>query len=96
MAKRIVIPPKPDTSSSVSMDTLGQFVKFRRTTLGMTIDEAASLCGVSKQALSNVEKSLESVRMDTVFKIINSLGIKLWIKSSEEIDINGESDSEWL
>ena len=48
MAKRIVIPEKPNINFSVTQDLLGQSIRFVRTSPGSTIEDAASLSGVSK------------------------------------------------
>ena len=60
MAKRVVATQKPDLNTPVNMQQLGQFVRFRRTSEGMTIEDAAGICGVSKQTFSNVESGLET------------------------------------
>jgi hypothetical protein len=36
----------------------GEFIRFKRTSLDITIENAASLCGVSKQNLNNIKLAL--------------------------------------
>jgi transcriptional regulator with XRE-family HTH domain len=95
MAKRVVATNRPDSNTPVNMRRLGQFVRFRRTSMGMTIENAASICGVSKQAFSNVETGLETVKAETIFKVLNCLGVTLWFDQSI---YKGQTDenNEWL
>jgi hypothetical protein len=44
MAKRVIGTRKPDLNTPVNMQRLGQFVRFRRTSMGMTIENAAGIC----------------------------------------------------
>ena len=89
MPKRVVITDKPDPSASINIEILGQFVRHKRTFLGMTLEDAASLCGLSKQAYSNVEKGLGNVRAETLFKVLVALGIKLSIDDRQIADGDG-------
>ena len=61
----------------------------------MTIENAAGICGVSKQAFSNVESGLETVKAETIFKVLNCLGIALWFNQNLS---GGETDenNKWL
>jgi transcriptional regulator with XRE-family HTH domain len=95
MAKRVIATKSPDTNLPVNMKRLGEFVRFKRTSLDLTIENAASLCGVSKQALNNIELGLDSVKLITLFKVINQLGISLWF-DSQDADYKKELDDEWL
>lgn len=89
MPKRVIPTEKPDLSATLDMKVLGQFVRFKRTALDMTLEDAASLCGLSKQAYSNVEQGVETIRVDTLFKVISALGVKL------KIDDAARSDDDW-
>lgn len=95
MAKRVVPTEKPDSDIPVNMERLGHFVRFRRTSMGMTIENAASICRVSKQAFSNVEKGLETVKAATIFKVLNCLGVTLWFDQNLS-SINADENDEWL
>jgi len=95
MPKRVVVTEKPDIDLQVNMRRLGKFVRFKRTSLGMTIETAASLCGVSKQAFSNVESGFKSVKAETIFKVLDCLGIALWLDRDPIESTAGETD-EWL
>ena len=74
MAKRVIATKAPNLDLPVDIKRLGEFVRFKRAALNLTIENAASLCGVSKQALSNIELGIETVKLVTLFKVINELG----------------------
>ena len=95
MAKRVVATKKPDSETPVNMEKLGQFVRFKRTSMGMTIENAANTCGVSKQAFSNVESGLETVKAETIFKVLDCLGITLWFDQGISSSKTDENDV-WL
>lgn len=95
MAKRVIATKAPSTSLPANMKRLGEFVRFKRTSLDLTIENAASLCGVSKQALNNIELGIDSVKLVTLFKVINQLGVSLWLEN-QSIDSKKEIDDEWL
>jgi len=80
MSKRVVISKKPNLSAPIDIELLSQFVRHKRTSLNITIEDAASLCGLSKQAYSNVEKGIGNIRVETLFKVLVALGIDLSIK----------------
>lgn len=86
MAKKVTIAKKPDLSQPADMCVLGQFIRHRRTSLDMTLEDAAGLCGLSKQAYSNVEKGVSNIRVDTLFKALNALGISLNIQETEQVE----------
>ena len=75
---------KPDLSNPVDMKTLGAMVRYRRTSLGITLEDAAGLCGLSKQAYNNVEKGLLTVKVDTLFKVLSAFGVALFLQEPSE------------
>ncbi len=95
MAKRVIATKAPNLDLPVDTKSLGEFVRFKRTSLDLTIENAASLCGVSKQALSNIELGSDSVKLITLFKVINQLGISLWFENQGTQD-KKEIDDDWL
>ena len=95
MAKRVIATKSPNIDPPVNMKRLGEFVRFKRTSLDLTIENAASLCGVSKQALNNIELGVDSVKLVTLFKVLNQLGVSLWLEN-QSTDYKKEIDDEWL
>lgn len=93
MARSITITPKPDLSRANNMATIGALVRHKRTMLGITLEDAASLCQLSKQAYNNVEKGLESVRVETLLKVLDALGIQLTVSDTTEV---AEVSNDWF
>ena len=86
MPKQIVPSEKPDLHQQADLKLLAKMVRFKRTSLKIRLIDAASLCGVSKQAYNNVELAVDKVRVETLFKVLNGLGIKLLIQDKNETD----------
>ncbi|NQY37603.1 MAG: helix-turn-helix transcriptional regulator [Alteromonadaceae bacterium] len=95
MAKRVIATKAPNLDLPVNIKRIGEFVRFKRTTLDLTIENAASLCGVSKQALNNIELGIETVKLITLFKVLNELGVSLWFEN-QSANNKEEADDEWL
>lgn len=90
MARTITVPQPPQLDAPLDMETLGAFVRYKRSTLGITLEDAAALCGLSKQAYNNIEKGVVTVRAETLFKALNGLGIALTVAPQQE------TDDEWI
>jgi transcriptional regulator with XRE-family HTH domain len=99
MARTVVVTPKPDITKPVDMPLLGAYVRHHRTRLGMTLENAAALCRVSKQAYNNIELGEKNHNVDTLFRVLNALGIMLRISHTAEahaLSEQGVDDGEWL
>ncbi|HEY8270606.1 MAG TPA: helix-turn-helix transcriptional regulator [Pseudobdellovibrionaceae bacterium] len=79
MGRRILPKSIPNTSNTLTTEILGQFVRAKRTQAQLRIDDAAQLCGVSVETLSKIETAKSGVRVDSLFKVLNGLGIKLQV-----------------
>ncbi|MFZ5555586.1 MAG: helix-turn-helix domain-containing protein [Pseudomonadota bacterium] len=77
MARRIVISPTPQSFELRSVANLGAWVRNRRTQLNLRIDDAAALCGVTVQMLSDLETGKRAARFDLALKVANELGLAL-------------------
>ncbi len=71
----------PDKLDITKPLDLAAFVRARRTQAGLRIDDAANLCGVSVETLSKIETAKAGVNLDSLFKVLNGLGIQLLVKS---------------
>lgn len=60
---------------------LGNIVRFHRKKGGLTQQQLATLAGVGKTVVFDLEKGKQSVQMDTVMKILNVLNIRLKLES---------------
>lgn len=79
MAKRVVNAPKPVLCGPLTLDQLAATIRHRRSAAGLTIAEAAGLCGLSKQAYHNLELGAANSRSDTLFSVCAALGIEMAI-----------------
>ncbi len=84
MSKRVIVTEKPDLTGCINMDAIARLIRHKRTSTGMTLEDAASLCGLSKQAYNNVEKGLGNIRANTLFIVLEAFGIKLTVIEPEE------------
>lgn len=80
MARPIQILKTPIKLDIENANELGCFVRARRTQSGLRIDDAANLCGVSVETLSKIETAKAGVNVDSLFKVLNALGIQLRVK----------------
>lgn len=90
MAKRIKVLSTPDLNENLSSVLLGKAIRARRTESKLRLEDAAALCGVSKQTLTNVERGEGTSQMNLVLQICSGLGIKLrilpWNVDKEEVN----------
>ncbi len=80
MARPLRAYETPTKLDIVSPKDLSAFVRARRTQSGLRIDDAAELCGVSVETLSKIETAKAGVNLDSLFKVLNGLGIQLRVK----------------
>lgn len=80
MAKVVKALKTPETQP-LTKESLGQFVKARRTQSGLRLEDTALLCGVSKDTLTKIENGTGGVRFDSVLLVCRKLGIKLQLNS---------------
>lgn len=74
---------------------IGDQLKFRRKQLGLSIELAAKICGVSKQTYHDLELAKGSIKFDTMLKILNAMGISLSVDSVEGSNPAHDSDDVW-
>lgn len=90
MAKRIRALLPPDLNANVSLALLGQAIRAKRTQSHLRLEEAAALCGVSKQTLANLERGKGTTHLTLVLQICSGLGIQLrilpWLGDEEVND----------
>jgi y4mF family transcriptional regulator len=58
-------------------EDIGQIVRQKRKEDGLTLEEAAAICGVSYAFLSALENGKETVRLNKVLQVTRCLGIEL-------------------
>jgi HTH-type transcriptional regulator / antitoxin HipB len=58
-------------------EDIGRIIRQKRKDDGLTLEEAAAVCGVSYPFLSALENGKETVRLDKLLKVLQGLGIDL-------------------
>lgn len=58
-------------------EDIGRMVREKRKGDGLTLEQAAAVCGVSYAFLSALENGKETVRLDKVLQVFGCLGIEL-------------------
>lgn len=61
-------------------EDLGSIIRNKRKEDGLTLHDAAALCGVSHVFLSALENGKETVRLNKVLQVIACLGIEIHSK----------------
>jgi y4mF family transcriptional regulator len=60
-----------------SATDIGRIINQKRKDDGLTLEDAAGLCGVSYAFLSALENGKETVRLNKLLQVIKCLGIEL-------------------
>lgn len=60
-----------------SAEDIGRIIKQKRKDDGLTLEDAAAVCGVSYGFLSALENGKETVRLSKVLQVLHCLGIEL-------------------
>jgi len=83
--KKVKAVIEPSFEEALTTESIGLFIKARRTQQKLSTNDAAMLCGISANTLNNIENGIEGMRVSSVLSIMNALGIKLqvapWNKS---------------
>ena len=58
-------------------EEIGQIVREKRKRDGLTLEQAAAICGVSYAFFSALENGKETVRLNKVLLVLKTLGIEL-------------------
>ena len=58
-------------------EDVGRIVRQKRKSDGLTLEQAAAVCGVSYAFLSALENGKETARLDKILQVFNCLGIEL-------------------
>ncbi len=94
MAKKVVAHSIAhiDLDSPVSSaEQIGDIVCARRTAEGISIEDAAALCGVAKDTLLKLEHGHDGIKLATLLRIFAELGIEL------RLSLKGSGDDDdWV
>lgn len=61
------------------MDKIGRLVRQRRRELGIDQATVASLAGVSRKVVSEIERGKPTIRFDVLSKVLETLGLRLGV-----------------
>lgn len=79
MAKKVKALETPKKQTTLTHELIGEYVRARRTQLGLGIEDAAAFCGVAKDTLMNLEHGNPKVQLGSALQVCRGLGIKLEI-----------------
>ena len=65
MAKNVKLSPEPNSNIILDVKDFGKHLKYKRTSQGLTLVEAAQLCNINTTTLIRLEKGSEGVRLST-------------------------------
>jgi len=77
--KKVKAIQAPSFEEPLTTESIGQFIKARRTQQGLNTKDAAMLCGVSPHTLNNIENGISGMKVSSILSIMKALGIKLQI-----------------
>lgn len=81
MAKKIVKHSIPAPQKLKEPKILGEFIRAARTNSDLTIEDAAALCRVSIKTMTNLENAKADIKLSTVLKVCEALGVTLRIEA---------------
>jgi transcriptional regulator with XRE-family HTH domain len=85
MPRTITQYPFPESPVVDSIYAFGAFIRSLRTQQQFRIDDAAALCGVSVQLLSDLENGKRSVGLDKALAIAQQMGLSLLAVPKSEL-----------
>lgn len=84
MSRTVTPLPVPEPQQLLDAETLGKFVRARRTQSGMTIHEAAAFCGVAVGTMSKLETVSGDVKLSSILTVCAMLGITISIEARDK------------
>ena len=64
------------------IESIGSIVRYHRKKAGLTQKQLATLAGVGKTAVFDIEKGKKTVRLNTLTAVLSILNIHLTVQSS--------------
>ena len=77
MAKRVLPTEKPTNDYITDTKQFGDFIKYKRTQNGLSLEQAAQLCNINHITLSKLEKGSEGVRLSTALEVAKMFGLTI-------------------
>jgi len=79
IGRQVVTSQKPNNYEVKDLKDLGAIIKYKRTSLGMSLKRTALLCEISDKTLRSIEKGA-NVNISTIIKTISMLGLNMKIE----------------
>jgi transcriptional regulator with XRE-family HTH domain len=76
------------TTSIASVAELGLALRAARRSSGVRLDDLATIAGVSKQFVSDVERGKPTVQLGLVLKLLDEVGVRL------QLDLTASTETE--
>jgi len=80
MAKRVIPTDKPLNNQVTDTTQFGDFIKYKRTQAGLSLEQAAQLCNINHLTLSKLEKGSEGVRLSTALDVAMMFGLSVSVE----------------
>jgi len=80
MAKRVIQTAKPLDTHITDIKQFGDFIKYKRTQAGLSLEQAAQLCNINHLTLSKLEKGSEGVRLSTALSVAMMFGLSISVE----------------
>jgi len=77
--KRVKAIEEPSFDEALTTESIGLFIKARRTQQGLSTKDTAMLCGVSANTLNSIENGIAGMKVSSVLSIMTALDIRLQI-----------------
>jgi len=78
--KKVKAIEEPSFDEALTTESIGLFIKARRTQQGLSTKDAAMLCNVSANTLNSIENGVKGMKVSSILSIMTALGIQLHIK----------------
>ena len=78
--KKVKPTQPPPFKEPITLETIGKFIKSRRTQQGLSTNDCAMLCNISAHTLNKIENGFEGVRLNTLLQIMEALGMEMNMK----------------
>jgi HTH-type transcriptional regulator / antitoxin HipB len=70
-----------EREARMELREIGEVIKFHRKMSGLSREGLAALAGVGKTVIFDVEKGKQTIRLTTLFRILQALNIDIQLKS---------------
>jgi len=77
MAKVVKDIDKPLSNNIKDENNFAYFIKYKRTSLGISKQELANLCNLNYQTIDNIEKAKKGTRLSSVLYVASMLGLEI-------------------